>query len=195
PVRTPDGEIYDPRDLFPAGFTPRFFGEITDYSFTGGISGESDNDLSWDFGGRYGRSEMEYQNNNTMNPSMGPSTPTNFRPGDLVSDEAALTADFTLPLRLEFADVTQLAFGFEYKEEGYKSGLGDPASFEVGPYSFDDPWDFETSEAEAAAGENGGVIECRIPGLESIGEPCPAQDPIHNVLNIGSEGFPGYSPL
>lgn len=195
PLRTADGEIYDPRNLFPSGFTPRFFGEITDYGFTGGITGTRKNGLTWDFGGRYGQSEIEYQITNTMNPSLGPATPTAFRPGDLTSDEVALTADFTLPLELEFAVESQLAFGLEYKEEGYESGIGDPASFAVGPYSFDDPWDLETSEVEAAAGENGGVVECRIPGLESIGTPCPALDPIHNVQNIGSEAFPGYSSL
>ncbi len=58
-----------------------------------------------------------------------------------------------------------------------------------------DPWDFETSVDEAADGENGGVVECRIPGLESIGTPCPALDPIHNVLPVGSVGFPGYGAL
>jgi iron complex outermembrane receptor protein len=195
PVRTSDGAIYDSRDLYPAGFTPQFFGEITDYSFTGGMIGELDNQLSWDIGGRYGRSEMQYSMTNTLNPSLGPSTPTSFQLGNLISDEAALTADFTRPLSLSFADDSFLAFGFEYREEGYKSELGDAASFAVGPYSSTDPWDFETSVAEAAAGQNGGVVECRIQGLESVGTPCPARDPIHNVLSPASEAFPGYSPL
>ncbi|MFQ5982645.1 MAG: TonB-dependent receptor plug domain-containing protein, partial [Woeseiaceae bacterium] len=194
-VRTPDGEIYNPRNLYPAGFTPRFFGKVLDQSFTGGMRGEWPNGITYDFGGRYGRSEIRYKSSNTMNPSLGPSTPTEFAPGNLISDEAALTFDFTVPVSIGLADDALLAFGFEYREEGYKSEPGDPASFAGGPYSVDDPWDFETSVDEAAAGENGGVVECRIPGLESIGTPCPALDPIHNALSIGSEGFPGYGPL
>ena len=194
-ARTPDGAIYNPRDLYPAGFTPRFFGKILDESLTGGVEGKWSNGIAYDFGGRFGRSEIRYRSMNTLNPSLGPATPTAFSPGNLISDEAAFTADFTKAVSLGFADDTFLAFGFEYREEGYKSEQGDPASFAVGSYSVVDPWDFETSVDEAADGENGGVVECRIPGLESIGTPCPALDPIHNVLPVGSVGFPGYGAL
>jgi len=40
PLRTPTGEIYNPRDLYPGGFTPRLAGNVIDMSFTGGIRGE-----------------------------------------------------------------------------------------------------------------------------------------------------------
>ena len=194
-ARTPDGEIFNPRDLYPAGFTPRFFGNVIDQSFTGGLKGESLSGLGYDVGGRYGRSEIHYSSINTWNPSLGPSSPTSFEPGNLISDEAALTADFTKPVAFGFTDDAFLAFGFEYREESYKSEFGDPASYALGPYAVQDPWKYETSVDEAADGENGGVVECRIPGLESIGTPCPAFDPIHNVLPVGAVGFPGYGPL
>jgi len=194
-LRLPDASLYDPRSLYPSAFTPRFFGNVTDQGLTAGWRGQWGNDFGYDFGGRYGGSEIQYSSKNTMNPSLGPETPTSFKPGNLISDEAALTADFTLPLTFGFASDSFLAFGTEFRTEGYKNGLGDPQSYEVGPYGRDDPWDFETSEDEAADGENGGIVECRIPGLESIGTPCPDDDPIHNVVNVASEGFPGYSPI
>lgn len=194
-VRLPTGEIYNPRDVFPAGFTPRFFGNVIDQGLTGGVRGERSGGMTYDVSGRYGRSEIRYESMNTWNPSLGPESPLAFKPGNLISDEIALTADFTKPVTLAFADDAFLAFGIEYREEGYRSGPGDPASHAVGPYSVQDPWGLETSVNEAAVGENGGIVECRIPGLESVGTPCPALDPIHNVLSVGSEGFPGFGPL
>lgn len=194
-VRTPDGEIWNPRDIFPAGFTPRFFGNVIDHGLTGGLRGEWSSGMTWDIGGRYGRNEIRYDNNNTWNPSLGPSSPTLFRPGNLISEEIGLTADFTRAVSLGFAEDAFFAFGIELREEKYKSEAGDQASAVAGPYSVVDPWNFETSAQEAADGENGGVIECRLPGLESIGTSCPAQDPIHNVMSVGSQAFPGYGPI
>lgn len=193
-LRTPNGDIYDPRELYPSGFTPRYFGEIVDQSVTAGVRGQWNSGLTYDFGGRYGHSEIRYSSKNTMNPSLGPETPTSFRPGSLVSDEGALTADFTLPLSFSSVEDSFLAFGVEYREEGYKSKDGDTPSYVTGPYAFSDPWDFETSPDEAANGDNGGIVECRVPGLESVGTPCPPGDPVNNVAQVGSVGFAGYSP-
>jgi iron complex outermembrane receptor protein len=86
PLRTETGEIYNPRDRYPAGFTPRFAGEVIDAGFTGGIRGEFKNGMSYDFGGRWGESTIKYTIYNTLNHSLGPDTPTSFRPGDVVSD-------------------------------------------------------------------------------------------------------------
>jgi iron complex outermembrane receptor protein len=194
-VRTPDGEIWNPRDLFPASFTPRFFGNVIDQGLTGGLRGERSSGMTWDIGGRYGQNEIRYENNNTWNPSLGPSSPTDFRPGNLISEEIGLTADFTTAVSLGFAEDAFFAFGVELREEKYNSEAGDAASAVAGPYSVVDPWNFETSATEAADGENGGIIECRLPGLDSVGTPCPALDPIHNVMSVGSQGFPGYGPL
>jgi iron complex outermembrane receptor protein len=194
-LRLPNGDIYDPRDQYPSGFTPRFFGNVVDQGVTVGWRGETVGELSFDISARYGSSELGYRSVNTRNPSLGPDSPTEFRPGGLKSEETALAADFTRAIDIGFADETTLAFGVEVREEKYGSEGGDPSSFVVGPYVAQDPWGWETSVAEAAAGDNGGIVECRLPGLESIATPCPAGDPIHNVGNVGSDGFPGYSPL
>ena len=111
PLRTETGEIYNPRSLYPASFTPRFAGNVVDLSFTGGIMGEFNNGMSYDFGGRWGESTLKYTLYNTLNPSLGPATPTSFRPGDLVSDETAFNADFAIPIDIGFASDLNVAFG------------------------------------------------------------------------------------
>lgn len=77
PVRLEDGSIYDPRAmLYPAGFTPQFSGDVTDYAVQGGFRGErrsvSAFDLTFDLSVSYGANEIRYSIANTMNPSMGP---------------------------------------------------------------------------------------------------------------------------
>ena len=195
PLRTPTGEIYNPRDLYPGGFTPRFAGNVIDMSFTGGIRGEFNNGMLYDFGGRWGESTIKYTIFNTMNASLGPETPTSFRPGDLVSDESAFNADFVMPVDVGFASDLNVAFGLEYRDEGYELVEGGLKSYEQGVYAFADPFNFETDADEAAAGQNGGSVGCFIPGPQfDPASLCHPGDPIHNVGLVGSNGFPGYRP-
>ena len=195
PLRTETGDIYHPRDRYPASFTPRFAGEVIDLGATGGIRGEFGNGLSYDFGGRWGENTIKYTIFNTLNPSLGPASPTSFRPGDVVADEAAVTADFLLPVDAGLASDLSVAFGLEYRDEGYELVAGDPKSYETGPYAYADPFNFEIDADEAAAGQNGGSVGCFIPGPQF--DPtrlCRPDDPIHNVGLVGSNGFPGYRP-
>jgi iron complex outermembrane receptor protein len=195
PLRTPSGEIYNPRDLYPAGFTPRLAGNVIDMSFTGGIRGEFNNGMLYDFSGRWGESTIKYTIFNTLNHSLGPATPTSFRPGDLISDESALNADFVMPVDVGFASDLNVAFGFEYRDEGYELVEGGLKSHEQGVYAFADPFNFEIDADEAAAGQNGGSVGCFIPGPQF--DPtslCHPGDPIHNVGLVGANGFPGYRP-
>jgi len=195
PLRTESGEIYNPRDRYPASFTPRFAGEVTDLGVTAGIRGEFDSGMSYDFSGRWGESTMKYTIFNTLNGSLGPESPTSFRPGDVVSDESALNADFVLPVDAGFASDLNVAFGLEYRDEGYETVEGEPMSYEIGPYAFPDPFNFEIDAVEAAAGQNGGVVGCFIPGPQfDPANLCHPGDPIHNVGLIGSNGFHGYLP-
>jgi iron complex outermembrane receptor protein len=57
---------------------------VSDFSLVGGMRGELDNGLTYDFSGRTGESEIRYTLFNTINPSLGNSlgnanTPTSFR--------------------------------------------------------------------------------------------------------------------
>ena len=195
PLRTETGEIYNPRDVYPAGFTPRFAGEVTDLAIVAGFRGELGNGMSYDFSGRWGENTIDYTIFNTLNASLGPESPTSFRPGDVVSDEAALNADFAWPVDLGLASDLNVAFGLEYRDESYATVAGEPLSYEIGAYAFPDPFNFEIDEDEAAEGQNGGSVGCFIPGPQF--DPtalCNPDDPIHNVGLIGANGFHGFLP-
>ena len=183
-LRSQDGSIYSPLELFPGGFTPRFFGEVTDVSIVGGWKGDLTPDMTLDVSARYGSNEIDYVLSNTINPSLGDtSTQTSFKNGDLTNTELQLQADFTYVLN----DATTLAFGLSFIDEEYEIGGGEPASYEAGPYSVQDPWGFCDGNAPTAAGTaviaNGSSLDCS-----------DSSDPVYRVVGVGSNGFPGYSP-
>ena len=198
PVRLADGSIYDPRArLYPAGFTPQFSGDVTDYALTVGLAGSAWRNLGFDLSAGYGFDRIAYRIENTLNPSLGPDTPTRFRPGVLANDELAVNADFVWPWDIgNLASPVNVAFGFEYRNEGYRIDAGDPSSYEVGPFGVPDPFNLEITQAEVDADPHDDltVMACRIPGFEAIGRLCPAGDPVNNAVPIGSNGFPGYPP-
>ena len=177
PLRLADGSIYDPRErLYPAGFTPQFHGSVTDYALHSGLRHERDNGLVIELSATYGNNEIRYDIENTLNPSLGPDTPTVFHPGNLANDELAINADVVWPVEANLASPLNIAFGFdEYRNEGYRVEEGDPKSYEVGPFGRADPFNLEITQAEADADPNDDLttIECRIPGLLATGALCP----------------------
>ncbi len=69
------------RTIYPTGFTPRFGQDSRDGQLTGGARGEIAGALRWDLSATYGQNEIEYFMENTINASLGPNSPTSFKPG------------------------------------------------------------------------------------------------------------------
>ncbi len=187
-LRTPGGGIYNPLEKFPGGFTPRFFGEVSDDSLVAGIRGNWQSGLTYDFSGRSGRDEIDYTLKNTINPSLGPDSPTTFHPGNLINQENEFQADFTKAFEVHLSSPLQLAFGTSYMQETYKIVRGGLLSYEAGPYAVADPWGFCNSDGTATA-EGQGVI-----AAGSTLDCANPKDPVYRVVGVGSNGFPGYSP-
>ncbi|NDV92375.1 TonB-dependent receptor [Alteromonas sp. 345S023] len=198
-IRLEDGSIWNPLEIFPGGFTPRFFGDVTDYSFVGGVKGMS-GDLGYDISGRYGYNDISYTLSNTVNPSMGNESPTSFKPGDLTNEETQFQADFTYDL-----DQYVFAFGVSYLDESYDISEGEVSSYFAGDYAQADPWsfcndDYTTTAAGAAVIASGSSLNCANyttsdsdgDGIEDDG--FAGKDAVYTIVGVGSNGFPGYSP-
>jgi iron complex outermembrane receptor protein len=188
PIRLQDGSLFQFSSIFPAGFTPMFGGDVTDYSLTGGIKGKTGYGLSYDLSGRYGNNKIAYTLWDTVNPSMGPASPKEFYDGSLISDEQALNADFAYDWALKglHTPVT-LNFGAEYRQEGYEITAGDVPSYVAGPWSVPDPFNYCSNETAVASRTKAAgapaSINCNL-----------ASDPVYNALAVGSNGFPGNTP-
>ena len=180
--RLEDGSIWNPLAIYPGGFTPRFFGEVTDYSLVTGLKGELTDSLSYDISGRIGSSDIAYTLKNTMNPSMGPDTPMSFRPGDLTNEEMQIQADL-----IYVAGDVVTVFGVSYMDESYELTEGDPDSYAVGDFALPDPYGFcdgtTPTTAGAAVIATGSTLDCS-----------DSSDPVFRASGVGSNGFPGYSP-
>ncbi len=123
-------------EYFPGGFTPRFGADITDWSGVAGVRGEFASGLRWDASVSYGHSNIEFFLYNTINASLGPDTPTSFRPRDYLQTEVSLNLEFAYPLELGFlTSPLNIAWGAEWREETFETKPGDPKSYEPGAYS------------------------------------------------------------
>ncbi len=143
--------------LFPGGYNPTFGADIIDYSAVLGVKGEFGNGMIWDLSGRFGRNELSYFLENTINPSLGINSPLNFRPGDLAQEESGVNLDFVIPWNIGLPEPINVAFGAEWRNETYEINAGDPASFEQGPTStlFTFGSDGFQGDSPEAAGEFG----------------------------------------
>ncbi|MBV1960275.1 MAG: TonB-dependent receptor [Oleibacter sp.] len=114
------------------GYTPFLDGAQKDYSAVGGVKGETSGGLFYDFSVGYGKNELAYFLNNTINSSLGLDASGNipqmdFDMGGYEQAEININADFSYALN----DSLNLAFGAEWREEEFTTVAGE-ASASVG---------------------------------------------------------------
>ena len=120
----------------PAGYTPFLDGDQDDASIAVGIQGEFDSGMLYDFSFNYGKSELDYFLNNTVNGDLSldgvcPAceiSQRGFDVGGYAQEETTINVDFSVPA----SDNVNLAFGFEAREETFIAFAGEPASFAGG---------------------------------------------------------------
>lgn len=112
------------------GYTPFLDGNQTDMSFYAGVSGQFDNDISYDVSAGIGSNELDYFLNNSLNPSLGliggQPAQRNFDVGALEQEELTVNADFSVPV----SDALVVSFGAEYRDETFSVSPGEPNSFQ-----------------------------------------------------------------
>ncbi|NQY01724.1 MAG: TonB-dependent receptor [Halieaceae bacterium] len=121
-------------ELFPGGFTPSFGADTEDASFVAGVRGTADSGLAWDISGGVGYNEADFFIFNTVNASLGSRSPISFDPGSYAQLEKNFNIDVSYPIEVGFlASDLNIAGGFEWRDEEFEIGIGDEASWEVGP--------------------------------------------------------------
>lgn len=114
----------DAKTKYPNGFLPMINAKILDYSIIGGAKGQFEDLTTWDISNRYGFSHFHYFVNNSMNYSLGASSPTSFDNGSLTLVQN--TTNLDLKKKINKLD---LAYGAEYRYENYKIEAGDLESY------------------------------------------------------------------
>ncbi|NLD13677.1 MAG: TonB-dependent receptor [Gammaproteobacteria bacterium] len=115
-------------DLYPDGFLPLIEPRIRDYSATLGVKGVLDNGASWDLSYTRGENDYHFYVRNSLNRSLGTSSPRSFDSGS-----TRLTQDtLNLDINQRFG-AHSLSAGYEMRRERYRIRAGDPASYLLGP--------------------------------------------------------------
>ena len=126
-----DPNCFSFQERFPGGFTPRFGGDVLDASAVAGARGQLAGGVLWDASANVGSSTADFSIYDTVNASLGPESPTAFDPGAYRQDDVGLNVDLSYP----FNDRVNLAGGAEWRNERFEIGLGDEASWRIGPYA------------------------------------------------------------
>ncbi|MCO1335171.1 TonB-dependent receptor [Microbulbifer sp. OS29] len=124
-------ECFSYTEMFPGGFTPRFGGELEDYSAVFGVRGEIGDGIGYDISASTGHNEVDFIIYNTVNATLGPDSPTKFNPGGYVQNETNFNIDLTKSTELSGMPL-HMAAGFEWREEEFEVKIGDTASWVVG---------------------------------------------------------------
>ena len=125
-----DPNCFTFQELYPGGFTPQFGGYYTDSSLVGGVRGQFADGITWDASVGLGSSEVDFFIFDTVNASLGPESPTEFRPGIYRQEELNLNLDFAYAA----SDTIHVAAGGEFRNERFSITQGDQPSWELGPY-------------------------------------------------------------
>ncbi len=105
------------------GFQPTFETDVNDISFTMGSKwkmGEFNIDLS----GTYGINSVDYEVNNSINPSLGAASPTSFDVGGYSFSNILANLDISRSF-----ETINLGFGAEVRSENFEAKAGEVASY------------------------------------------------------------------
>jgi iron complex outermembrane recepter protein len=88
----------------------------------------------WDLSTGYGRDNAKLGAENTLNPSLGPTSPTSFVMGRQIQDLVINNLDASRPFDVGFAEPLTVSAGLEHRYERFKSVAGDADSYRDGAY-------------------------------------------------------------
>ncbi|HEX2079248.1 MAG TPA: TonB-dependent receptor [Longimicrobium sp.] len=116
------------RSIHPDGFLPLISTDIVDGSGVAGVRGTAAG-FRWDLSGVYGRNTFGFNVLNSNNVSMGNDSPTDFYAGTLRFDQTTVNLDLSRTLPLGLPEAVNVAFGAEYRRDGYGIEEGEEASY------------------------------------------------------------------
>jgi iron complex outermembrane receptor protein len=134
-----DPNCFSMNQIFPGGYTPQFGGNITDTSLTVGTRGDISTgflkDWYFDLSASVGRNESKFFLKNTLNPSLGLETPTDFDTGSYIQLEKTFNFDLVRAVEVGLDEPLNVATGLEFREESFEIISGEEASWKAGDYA------------------------------------------------------------
>jgi iron complex outermembrane receptor protein len=201
PSTVPSAANFTP--LTPDGYLPLIQSDYRDYAATVGVRGEV---AGWKADGslQYGKNKFDYTIANTINASLGPSSPRVFDAGGIRYGQLVANLDFSREFAAGFAKPLSVAVGAEFRREDFQIRQGEPASFAAGPLYIAPIPNSNAAACTAAGGVLSGTT-CTFPGRAAAprsqgfgGFPTSARRDVdrNNVsayLELDTDPLPGWT--
>lgn len=120
-------------ELYPNGYRPYLNIDERDFEFALGVKGTLSG-WDWDISSTYGYNRSDQNGHETLNPSLGPTSPTDLYVGSLKSTEWVNSVDVTKGF--DFAGHLQVSGGIQHRRETYAVIEGEPDSYRAGTYTY-----------------------------------------------------------
>ncbi len=135
--------------IYPDGFSPAIDSDVNDQSVTVGLRS---NIGEWkaDFSHTYGKNAFDFTIKNSINASLGASSPTEAYAGGFSYAQNTSNVDFTREVEVGFP--LNIGIGAEFRNENYQIFNGEEASYVAGGVENEWPIDGGTSLVGGAAG-------------------------------------------
>ncbi len=166
--------------IYPDGFQAYRRIRETDFQTTFGAKGELAS-WNWDLSTSYGQDHVRLGAENTLNPSLGPTSPTSFLMGTQSQQLWVNNLDLTRDYNIGLAKPLTVSTGFEHRWEKFQSKAGEPDSYINGLYQI--PAD-GTPFGDAYGGK------FPSPGLVSFTGTSPA-----DAASLSRNNYAGYIDL
>ncbi len=123
----------DPRNIpaiYPNGFLPNINNVAKDRSTVAGLRGGLGNGWNYDLSYNYGYNKLSFDIRNTLNRSLGPTSPRQFYAGSLEVTQNVANLDFSRPIEAGWLKYPiTFAFGAEWREEKFNQSPGELGSY------------------------------------------------------------------
>ena len=124
-------------EIYPDGFLPKFRSVEDDYQSVFGLKGKDVLGWDWDLSTSYGRNDVHYHNDDSLNASFGPDSPTDIDNGEAIFGQWTNNLDITRSFDTGwFESPLHVASGLEYRVDSYQIRKGEYASYADGGYVY-----------------------------------------------------------
>jgi len=131
----PAGDARNIPSIYPNGFLPQINNVSTDKHLGFGVRGTMANGTSVDVSYTYGSNELTFDILNTLNRSLGPTSPTEFYAGLLGVEQDVFNVDLSNQLDWGMAYPVTLSYGLEWRQDAFRQGPGEPLSYALGTFA------------------------------------------------------------
>lgn len=127
--RAPGNPTQNIPSIYPDGFLPEINNVSRDRAIVAGIKGVFGQAWDWDLSFNHGYNNLEFFTRNTLNASIGASSPTSFYDGALETTQNIANFDLSRQFDWGLAYPATLAMGVEFRNEKWNQSPGEYGSY------------------------------------------------------------------